>query len=227
MRIDAISIFPEYFASLEISLIGKAIRSGIIDFTPHDLRNFTTDKHRTVDDSPFGGGPGMVMRPEPWGQAIDSIFDSETDPILIFLTPAGARLNQQMVRELAAEKHIGFMCGRYEGIDQRVLDYAAQRHRVVELSIGDYVLNGGELAALVVIEAVARLLPGVVGNEESLVSESHEDGLLDYPVYTKPQQWRGFAVPEILLSGNHAAIAQWRSLQRIERTAKNQQDLDS
>ena len=227
MRIDAVSIFPEYFASLEISLIGKAIRTGIIDFTPHDLRNFTTDKHRTVDDSPFGGGPGMVMRPEPWGQAIDSIFDSETDPILIFLTPAGARLNQEMVRELADEKHMGFMCGRYEGIDQRVLEYAAQRHRVVELSIGDYVLNGGELAALVVIEAVARLLPGVVGNEESLVSESHEDGLLDYPVYTKPQQWRGYAVPEILLSGNHAAIAQWRSQQRIERTAKNQQNSDS
>lgn len=227
MRIDAISIFPEYFASLDISLIGKAIRTGIIDFTPHDLRNFTTDKHRTVDDSPFGGGPGMVMRPEPWGQAIDSIFDSETDPILIFLTPAGARLNQEMVRELADEKHMGFMCGRYEGIDQRVLEYAAQRHRVVELSIGDYVLNGGELAALVVIEAVARLLPGVVGNEESLVSESHEDGLLDYPVYTKPQQWRGYAVPEILLSGNHAAIAQWRSQQRIERTAKNQQSSDS
>lgn len=226
MRIDAISIFPEYFASLEISLIGKAIRSGIIDFTPHDLRNFTTDKHRTVDDSPFGGGPGMVMRPEPWGQSIDAIFDPDSNPMLIFLSPAGTRLNQAMVRELSQETHLGFMCGRYEGIDQRVLEYAAQRHRVLELSIGDYVLNGGELAALVVIEAVARLLPGVVGNEQSLVSESHEDGLLDYPVYTKPQQWRGFSVPEILLSGNHAAIEDWRSQQRIARTAKKHQAPD-
>lgn len=218
MRIDAISIFPEYFASLELSLIGKAISKGLLQFTAHDLRRFTRDKHRTVDDSPFGGGPGMVMSPEPWGEAIDEIFDPAQDPLLVFLTPAGVRLDQRLVRQLAEEPQLAFMCGRYEGIDQRVVEFAASKYRVLEVSIGDYVLNGGELAALVVIEAVARLIPGVVGNEESLVSESHEDGLLDYPVYTKPQNWRGLQVPEVLLSGNHAAIDAWRTQQRIERT---------
>lgn len=224
MRIDAISIFPEYFASLELSLIGKALKSGLIGFEAHDLRNYTQDKHRTVDDSPFGGGPGMVMRPEPWGLAIDEIFQPAADPLLIFLTPAGKRLNQSLVRQLAAENQLGLMCGRYEGIDQRVVEFASSKHRVIEVSIGDYVLNGGELAAMVIIEAVARLIPGVVGNEESLVSESHEDGLLDYPVYTKPQNWRGLEVPGVLLSGNHAAIAQWRNQQRLDRTAARQDD---
>ena len=219
MRIDAISIFPEYFASLELSLIGKARESGLISFAAHDLRNYTSDKHRTVDDSPYGGCPGMVMKPEPWGDALDGIFSAPTDPLLIFLTPAGIRLNQELVRRLSNESHLGLLCGRYEGIDQRVVDFAATKFRVLELSIGDYVLNGGELAAMVVIEAVTRLLPGVVGNEQSLVSESHEDGLLDYPVYTKPQEWRNLTVPEILLSGNHAAIDAWRTQQRIDRTA--------
>ncbi|MEY3029279.1 MAG: tRNA ((37)-N1)-methyltransferase TrmD, partial [Actinomycetota bacterium] len=181
MRIDAISIFPEYFSSLELSLIGKARDAGLITFMAHDLRDYTNDKHRTVDDSPYGGGPGMVMKPEPWGAALDDVFGESVDPLLIFLTPAGVRLDQKLARKLANESHLGLMCGRYEGIDQRVVEYSESRFRVLELSIGDYVLNGGELAALVVIEAVARLVPGVVGNEESLVTESHEDGLLDYP----------------------------------------------
>ena len=227
MRIDAISIFPEYFSSLELSLIGKARDAGLITFMAHDLRDYTNDKHRTVDDSPYGGGPGMVMKPEPWGAAIDDVFGESFDPLLIFLTPAGVRLDQKLARKLANESHLGLMCGRYEGIDQRVVEYSESRFRVLELSIGDYVLNGGELAALVVIEAVARLVPGVVGNEESLVTESHEDGLLDYPVYTKPQTWRTLNVPDVLLSGNHAAIDAWRNQQRIERTAARSRDLES
>ncbi len=225
MRIDAISIFPEYFGVLDISLLGKAQTKKLIAFEAHDLRNYTHDKHRTVDDSPYGGGAGMLMKPEPWGEALDSVLSDAGEATVIFTSPAGEVFNQKMARELATEKHLIFACGRYEGIDQRVVDYAASKSNVRVISMGDYVLNGGEVAAIAMIEAIARLLPGVIGNAESLVEESHSDGLLEYPSFTKPPSWRGFDVPEVLLSGNHAAIAQWRKQQQIERTKRVRPDL--
>lgn len=232
MRIDAISIFPDFFQALDLSLLGKARDKGLIQFAAHDLRNYTTDKHRTVDDSPYGGGAGMLMKPEPWGEALDEVLgvtqDAESiiDATVIFTSPAGEVFNQELAYELANEKHIVFACGRYEGIDQRVVDYAATRAKVRLISIGDYVLNGGEVAAIAMTEAIARLIPGVIGNAESLVEESHSGaGLLEYPSYTKPSSWRGFDVPEVLLSGNHAAIAKWRHEQQLERTKRVRPDL--
>ncbi|MBK8756336.1 MAG: tRNA (guanosine(37)-N1)-methyltransferase TrmD [Actinomycetales bacterium] len=227
MRIDVVTIFPDYLAPLGLSLIGKAREQGRLDVRVHDLRDFTHDRHRTVDDTPYGGGAGMVMRPEPWGEALDALLDSgsESVPRLIVPTPSGMPFTQALARELAGEPWLAFACGRYEGIDERVLDHAAQRMPVLPVSLGDYVLNGGEVAVLAIIEAVARLLPGVIGNAESLVEESHEDGLLEYPVYTKPASWRGLDVPEILLSGNHGAIAAWRQAQRVERTRARRPDL--
>src|SRR5918995_6841506 len=274
MRIDVVSIFPAYFDPLHLSLVGKAIDTGLIELGVHDLREWTHDRHRTVDDTPYGGGPGMVMRPEPWGEVLDSlaprpagevldslaprpagevldslaprpagevldslapspageVLDSlaSANPTLIVPTPSGRRFNQQTAQELADRDHLIFACGRYEGIDARVVDHAATRMQVEELSIGDYVLAGGEVAALVMIEAVVRLLPGVLGNPESLTEESYsagQDWRLEYPTYTKPPNWRGLEVPEILFSGNHAKIAAWRRDQAMARTRDRRPDL--
>lgn len=226
MRIDVLTIFPDYLAPLELSLIGKARRDGLLDLRVHDLRDFTHDRHRTVDDTPYGGGAGMVMRPEPWGEALDAVVASgDGTPHLLVPTPAGRPFTQAMARELAAEPWLAFACGRYEGIDARVVEDAASRTRVSEVSLGDYVLGGGEVAVLAIVEAVARLLPGVVGNADSLVEESHEDGLLEYPVYTKPPVWRGREVPAVLRSGDHGAIADWRQGQRLARTLEGRRDL--
>lgn len=237
MRIDVVTIFPSYFDTLELSLLGKARDRGLIDVHVHDLRDATHDRHRTVDDTPTGGGAGMVMKPEPWGEVLDAILAeaaeaAETDvavadpqPLIIFPSPAGEVFTQRMARELAHESHLIFGCGRYEGIDQRVFDEYGERGRVRLVSLGDYVLNGGEVATLAMVEAIGRLLPGVVGNPDSLVEESHEDGLLEYPSYTKPAVWREREVPPILLSGNHAAIDAWRREQSIERTRRVRPDL--
>lgn len=223
MRVDIVTIFPAFFDVLDVSLIGKARDRGILDMQVHDLRESAHDRHRTVDDTPYGGGAGMVMKPEPWGEALDALLTEES--VLLVPSPAGEVFSQAMARELAAEKHLVFACGRYEGIDQRVVDHYAERGRVRLVSLGDYVLNGGEVAAMAVVEAVSRLVPGVVGNPESLVEESHEDGLLEYPSYTKPALWRGHEVPPVLLSGNHGAIAAWRREQSLERTRANRPDL--
>ncbi|MBB2892418.1 tRNA (guanosine(37)-N1)-methyltransferase TrmD [Flexivirga oryzae] len=226
MRIDVVSIFPDYLAPLDLSLIGKARRDGLIELQVHDLRAFTHDRHRTVDDTPYGGGAGMVMKPEPWAEALDHVAaQTDSRPTLIIPGPGGQRLDQALARELARRDHLVFACGRYEGIDERVYDYAARDFDVRIVSLGDYVLNGGEVAALAVIEAVARLVPGVIGNADSLVEESHEDGLLEYPVYTKPEHWQGRSVPEVLLSGDHGRIAAWRHEQRLQRTAARRPDL--
>jgi len=223
VRFDIVTIFPEFFEVLDISLLGKARANGVVEYSIHDLRDFTTDKHRTVDDTPYGGGAGMEMKPEPWGEAIDTV--AQDDSVLVVPSPAGEPFTQAMAREFATAPQLVFACGRYEGIDQRVFDHFSTRMRVRAVSLGDYVLNGGEVAALAMIEAVARLVPGVVGNPESLVEESHEDGLLEYPSYTKPQEWRGLEVPPVLLSGNHAAIAAWRREQQLERTRAVRPDL--
>jgi tRNA (guanine37-N1)-methyltransferase len=225
VRIDAITIFPEYFAPAQLSLLGKAQEKGLVELQIHDLRSFTNDNHNTVDDTPYGGGAGMVMLAETWGQALDPLLISDVD--LIILTPAGSRFNQKMAEEFSKSKHLVFACGRYEGIDDRVRqhylgeDYAKAGVRVHEVSIGDYVLGGGEVASLVIIEAITRLIPGVIGNPDSLTEESHNsDGYLEYPNFTKPQEWRGISVPEILLSGNHGEIAKWRELQAEARANK-------
>lgn len=223
MRVDVVTIFPGYLAPLDLSLPGKARSSGLLDLRVHDLRDRTHDRHRTVDDSPFGGGAGMVMRPEPWGEALDELVSDAT--VLVVPSPAGERFTQAVAAELATREHLVFACGRYEGIDQRVLDEAGQRCELRELSLGDYVLNGGEAAALAMIEAVVRLLPGFLGNAASLQEESHADGLLEYPVYTRPARWRGREVPEVLLSGDHDRIAAWRREQAERRTAARRPDL--
>lgn len=225
MRIDAISIFPDYFKALDLSLLGKAREKNLIDLRVRDLRDFTFDKHKTVDYSPYGGGAGMLMKPEPWGLAFDEILPADGNCTVIFTSPAGEQFKQATAHELAELDHLVFACGRYEGIDQRVVDYSETKANVRLISLGDYVLNGGEVAALAMIEAIARLIPGVIGNAESLIEESHSDGLLEYPSYTKPASWRGFDVPEVLTSGNHAAIAAWRHDQQIERTKRVRPDL--
>ncbi|MDJ0337226.1 tRNA (guanosine(37)-N1)-methyltransferase TrmD [Cryobacterium sp. PH31-O1] len=244
MRIDIVTIFPEFFDVLDLSLLGKARQSGLIELGVHNLRDHTHDRHHSVDDTPYGGGAGMVMKPEPWGDALDailgadpasaesvaaetSIADSAADdgPILIFPSPAGDQFTQAMARELSLERHLVFGCGRYEGIDERVVDHYSQRGRVRLVSLGDYVLNGGEVAVMAMIEAIGRLIPGVVGNPASLIEESHEDGLLEYPSYTKPANWRGLDVPPVLRSGDHGAISIWRHEQQIERTQRVRPDL--
>jgi len=232
-KFDLISIFPEYFEPLQLSLIGKAQKAGLVEIAVHNLRDQADDSHHTVDDTPYGGGAGMVMLPEPWGAAIDSITADSTasqpEKIydLIVLTPAGEKFSQAMAEELATCENVIFACGRYEGIDIRVTDYyrTQKNFRVREISIGDYVLNGGEVATLVIMEAIIRLIPGVIGNPASLEEESHslrdEDGtLVEYPSYTKPPVWRGLEVPPVLLSGNHGEIARWRAQVAKERTAK-------
>ena len=255
MRVDVVTIFPEYLAPLELSLIGRARATGLVEVTVHDLRQWTHDVHRTVDDTPYGGGPGMIMRPEPWGEALDSLEvgprraasglrseatredvasgaagpreRSERQQLgrLVVPSPAGVPFSQRLAHSLAGESHLIFACGRYEGIDQRVLDHAASRMPVTEVSLGDYVLFGGEVAVLVIMEAVVRLLPGVLGNADSLVDESHADGLLEAPGYTKPPVWRDLPVPEILRSGDHGRIARWRRDRALLRTAARRPDL--
>jgi tRNA (guanine37-N1)-methyltransferase len=226
MKIDVISIFPEYLTPLKLSLLGKAQSAGLVDIAVHDLRAQTNDNHNTVDDTPYGGGAGMVMLADVWGKAIDSVIAD--DAILIVLTPAGRRFNQEMAEELSHAQHLIFACGRYEGIDDRVrihysqAEYQQRNIQVREVSIGDYVLGGGEVASMVMIEAITRLIPGVLGNPLSLAEESHnEEGYLEYPNFTRPQEWRGLEVPPILLSGNHGAIATWRASQAQERKNTN------
>ncbi|WP_395242882.1 tRNA (guanosine(37)-N1)-methyltransferase TrmD [Agromyces sp. MMS24-K17] len=226
MRIDIVTIFPEFFSVLDISLLGKAREQGLIEVVAHDLRDFTHDRHRTVDDTPYGGGAGMVMKPEPWGEALDAIVgDGASDALLVVPSPAGEPFTQATARELAQEPHLVFACGRYEGIDQRVVDHYETRMRVRPISLGDYVLNGGEVAVMAMIEAAGRLVPGVVGNPESLVEESHEDGLLEYPSYTKPPVWRDLEVPAVLRSGHHGKVAEWRHEQQLERTRRVRPEL--
>jgi tRNA (guanine37-N1)-methyltransferase len=239
MRVDVVTIFPEYLAPLGVSLMGKAQARGLLDVHVHDLRAWTRDVHRTVDDTPYGGGPGMVMKPEPWGEALDAVLAEGTDasdpappearPVLVVPTPSGESFTQRTALELAEEPRLVFACGRYEGIDARVLVDADQRYRVRELSLGDYVLAGGEVAVLVVVEAVARLLPGVLGNVESHRDDSFApgemEGLLEGPVYTRPPVWRGLEVPAVLQSGDHARIARWRRDEALRRTAARRPDL--
>lgn len=226
MRCDIISIFPEYLEPLNLSLPGQAQRKGLLDINVYDLRDFAHDRHRTVDDTPYGGGAGMVMKPQPWWEALDHVRGlAEGTPTLIVPGPGGEVLTQKVARELAETDWMIFACGRYEGIDERVYEAAADVMPVRVISLGDYVLNGGEVAVLAMIEAAARLLPGFMGNAESLVEESHEDGLLEYPVYTKPASWQGRDVPPVLLSGDHGKIATWRHQQRLERTAARRPDL--
>jgi tRNA (guanine37-N1)-methyltransferase len=223
MKVDVVTIFPDYFAPLELSLIGRARATGAVDVAVHDLRRWTHDVHRTVDDSPYGGGPGMVMRPEPWGEALDALATAGSH--LVVPTPAGVPFTQRVAADLAGEPHLIVACGRYEGIDQRVIDEAGDRIAVTEVSLGDVVLFGGEVAALAILEAVVRLLPGVLGNADSLVEESHAQGLLEAPLFTKPASWRGREVPDVLRYGDHGRIARWRRDQALLRTAARRPDL--
>ena len=229
MKIDVITTFPDYFAPLQLSLMGKAIESGLIELGVHDLRQWTYDRHHTTDDTPYGGGAGMVMKPEPWGEALDHVEAfSPAEPTVVIPTPAGKRFMQRDAYELASKPHLVFACGRYEGIDQRVIDHCHAHYDTRELSLGDYVLNGGEVAVLAMTEAIVRLIPGVIGNPEPLREDSHSDDndrLLEYPNYTKPPTWRGRVVPDVLLSGNHGLIAQWRREQSEARTRQRRPDL--
>ena len=244
MRIDIVTIFPDYFGPvgadgrvgesgpLGVSLIGKAAARGDIDFRVRDLRSWTTDVHHTVDDTPFGGGPGMVMKPDVWGDALDAVTTGAQAPArLIVPTPSGTPFTQEMAAGYAREAHLVFACGRYEGIDSRVVADAGTRMPVDEVSIGDYVLAGGEAAVAVIVEAVCRLLPGVLGNEQSHSDDSFGgtggamSGLLEGPVFTRPRTWRERDVPEVLLSGNHRAIARWQRDESLRRTAVNRPDL--
>lgn len=229
MRIDVVTIFPEYLAPLDLSLVGKSREQGLLDVRVHDLRDFTHDRHRTVDDEPYGGGPGMVMRPEPWGEALDAIIPEHERPLIVIPTPSGMPFTQSLAHAWSMHPGLVIACGRYEGIDARVAEEYAERAEVVPVSLGDYVLAGGEVAALTIIEAVTRLLPGVVGNAESIVDDSFAPGtmesLLEGPVYTRPQSWRGREVPDVLLSGDHARIAAWRRAQAERRTQERRPDL--
>lgn len=223
MRIDVVTIFPGYLAPLQQSLLGRAVQDGLLQLAVHDLRDWTDDVHRSVDAAPYGGGPGMVMRPEPWHAALAEVApDGAT---LVVPTPSGRPFTHAVATELATVDRLVFACGRYEGIDQRVVDEASTRLVVRELSLGDYVLAGGEVAVLVMVEAVTRLLPGVVGNPGSVTDDSFAAGLLEGPVYTRPEDWRGRAVPAVLRSGHHAAIQRWQRDQALLRTARRRPDL--
>lgn len=227
LKIDVVTVFPAYLEPLQLSLLGKAIEDGLLSVSVHDLRDQAHDKHQTVDDSPYGGGPGMVMKPEPWGNALDGLVTDET--ILLIPTPSGVPFTQSLAQELSTAKHIVFACGRYEGIDSRVAEYYKTRIRVAEVSIGDYVLAGGEVAVLVIVEAITRLVPGVLGNQDSFTDDSFAAGdmqnLLEGPVYTRPPIWRDLEVPQVLTSGDHAKISAWKHEQAIQRTAQNRPDL--
>lgn len=226
MKVDVISIFPEYFEARKLSILGKAISDNVLQVQIHDLRDVTEDKHRTVDDTPYGGGPGMVMMAEPWGKCLDPLVSPES--VMIVPTPSGTLLTQALLQELSTSEHLIFACGRYEGIDQRVIDYYGKQCKVLEISLGDYVVSGGEVATLVMLEGISRLIPGVVGNPDSISEDSFGadlEGSLEWPVYTKPQEWRGLEVPSVLLSGNHAQIATWRAERGKEKTKRNRPDL--
>lgn len=229
MRIDIVTIFPDYLAPLDLSLVGKARQDGLLDIAVHDLRSYTHDRHRTVDDVPYGGGPGMVMRPEPWGEALDEILGRHTDPLIVLPTPSGRPFIQSLAQEWASRPGMVIACGRYEGIDGRVAEHFGSRADVVPVSLGDYVLAGGEVAALAIVEAVARLLPGVLGNADSVADDSFAEGqmarLVEGPVYTRPPAWRGLEVPPVLLSGDHGRIAAWRREQAVRRTREMRPDL--
>jgi tRNA (guanine37-N1)-methyltransferase len=225
MKIDVVTVFPEYLAPLDLSLIARARERGLIDLDVHDLRRWTHDVHHSVDGAPAGGGAGMVMKPQPWGECFDDLVPGDAKPRLLVTSPAGRPFTQSMAHELAAEPWLMFACGRYEGIDQRVVDYAAERMEVTEVSIGDYVLFGGEVAVLAIVEAVARLVPGVLGNAASLDDESHNAGLLEAPAYTRPAEWRGHEIPAVLLSGDHGRVERWRRDQALLRTAQARPDL--
>ena len=235
MRVDLITIFPEYFSPLKLSLFGKAQEAGLVEVEIHDLRFFTIDKHKTVDDAPYGGGPGMVMSPVAWGEAIEAVLkQAKTKPVLVVPTPSGKVFNQEMALELASYDHLVFINGRYEGIDSRVVEHYQQSGQfsdVIEVSIGDYVLAGGEVAALVILEATSRLINGVIGNEDSVTNDSFAPGemhnLLEGPIYTRPPSWQGLDVPEVLLSGDHAKIAQWRKDEALKRTRKFRPELQA
>lgn len=231
MRIDIVTIFPEYLAPLQLSLVGRARQDGLVSISVHDLRDAATDRHRTVDDEPYGGGPGMVLKPEPWGNTLDNLVAPGT--LLVVPTPSGRSFDQRTATQWAQREHLVFACGRYEGIDTRVMDYYRDHHQppveIAEVCIGDYVLAGGEAATLVMVEAVTRLLPGVVGNVQSIIDDSFAAGrmesLLEGPVYTRPAQWRGLDVPQILLSGDHGKIEQWRRDRAWQRTHHMRPDL--
>ena len=231
MRLDVVTIFPDYLAPLRLSLVGKAVENGLVRLEVHDLRDRAHDRHRTVDDTPYGGGPGMVMKPEPWGEALDALLESDPGarPRLVVPTPSGRRFTQEVAQEYAGTPWLVFACGRYEGIDSRVAEHYAERTDVDEVSVGDYVLAGGEAAVLVMVEAAVRLLPGVLGNPDSVVDDSFAPGameaLLEGPVYTKPPSWRGLDVPEVLRSGDHGRIAAWRREQAEARTQARRPDL--
>jgi len=235
MRVDLITIFPEYFSPLKLSLFGKAQEAGLVEVEIHDLRSFTIDKHKTVDDAPYGGGPGMVMSPVVWGEAIEAVLkQAKTKPVLVVPTPSGKVFNQEMALQLASCDHLVFINGRYEGIDSRVVEHYQQSGQfsdVIEVSIGDYVLAGGEVAALVILEATSRLINGVIGNEDSVTNDSFAPGemhnLLEGPIYTRPPSWQGLDVPEVLLSGDHAKIAQWRKDEALKRTRKFRPELQA
>ncbi|OZC45103.1 tRNA (guanosine(37)-N1)-methyltransferase TrmD [Rhodococcus sp. RS1C4] len=223
MRLSVVTIFPEYLEPLRTALLGKAIDKGLVSVDVHDLRAWTHDVHKAVDDSPYGGGPGMVMKPTVWGDALDDVLTPES--LLVVPTPAGVPFTQRTAERWSREQHLVFACGRYEGIDQRVFDEASTRVRVEEVSIGDYVLIGGEAAVLVMSEAVVRLMPGVLGNQQSHQEDSFSDGFLEGPSYTRPVTWRGHDVPDVLLSGDHARIAAWRREQSLARTRERRPDL--
>ncbi len=225
MRLDVVTIFPEYLEPLRTALLGRAAERGLVQLQVHDLRIWTHDVHKAVDDSPYGGGPGMVMKPAVWGAALDEVCAGDPAPLLVVPTPAGIPFTQQLAQQWATEPRLVFACGRYEGIDQRVFDDAARRMRVQEVSLGDYVLVGGEAAVLVMVEAVLRLLPGVLGNAQSAQQDSFSDGLLEGPCYTRPESWRGLDVPAVLRSGDHARVAAWRAEQSLQRTAERRPDL--
>lgn len=239
MRLDVVTVFPDYLAPLRLALLGRAVDRGIVEVGVHDLRAWTHDVHKSVDDTPFGGGPGMVMRPTVWGDALDDLVpptdtgpttgpaasDPDSRPLLIVPTPAGRPFSQADAHRYARRRRIVFACGRYEGIDQRVVDDASERMDVEEVSIGDYVLIGGEVAVLVIAEAVVRLLPGVLGNRRSHEEDSFSDGLLEGPSYTRPEIWRDRPVPDVLKSGDHARIARWRRDESLRRTAERRPEL--
>jgi tRNA (guanine37-N1)-methyltransferase len=222
MRFDVVTIFPAMIEqAVAAGIVGRAIDRGTLNVTVHDLRAFTTDRHRVVDDVPYGGGPGMVLKPEPIYRALDAIEgDGGAKPVVVLTSPQGVRFSQAVAERLAAAARLVIICGRYEGVDERV---RARVHE--EISIGDYVLSGGELAALVIVDAVARLVPGVVGDEQSVAEDSFSRGLLDFPHYTRPAEWNGNKVPDVLLSGNHAAIRRWRKRQALARTYARRPDL--
>ena len=223
MRIDVVTIFPEYLEPLQAALLGKAVDKGILEFGVHDLRQWTYDVHHAVDDAPYGGGPGMVMKPQVWGEALDAVCPDEA--LLVVPTPAGRPFTQATAQRWSTEEHLVFACGRYEGIDQRVFDDAARRVRVEEVSLGDFVLIGGEVAVLAMVEATTRLIPGVIGNPQSHQDDSFSDGLLEGPSYTRPKVWRDLEVPDVLLSGDHAKVAAWRREQSLQRTRERRPDL--